>query len=609
MAAKKKSQKKKQEQEVEQTQEQEQQNEEVSEPEQPNVEETKENVDVVAEPEPEPEPEPVKEEEIPTATTSTTTEETKDKTETSEDKPKIEEEEEEVKETAKVEEKPKQKSPAKQQQQQQQKQSSPPQQHQPKPAPAPTPAPVSSGWGGWFSSVASAVSSTINNALADVEPDPEPIIVDENMKPINNTSKDDNNTEEKQESETETTEKKEGEGEGDEEEDEVEGLLGVIDKSVFKTADLIADSLMFAGNLFSSGLKTVQENAKMENVKGLAQNVADLSIETTRKAANSEIYEKGQKIASQMMDTSVERLESVGQRAYTMFSETKKNIAASQPTTTTTTSTSSSSTSPTTSQSNVLSPSSPKSPNQQSQQLSNSGGVAAAGGEIDVENEVVFKDSEFDSTKCFEHFKVNAIQQEIERITIESTMKIHQFNRKLSKENRPSVEIIFSEIKDLVESDEIDMSEKPKNLTNVNCLSLLSTLQNNNNNNNNNYTNTTTTTTSRLVHLTALGLELIDAIGQASLDEKPENADQDIKQWTLSKAKDYSYLINKIISDIKSVSSILTEIIKTKQNPQTRKFLNTISIETNNTISIISDCRASFVAICSIMYINQTKNK
>ncbi|GAM19813.1 hypothetical protein SAMD00019534_029880 [Acytostelium subglobosum LB1] len=62
-------------------------------------------------------------------------------------------------------------------------------------------------------------------------------------------------------------------------------------------------------------------------------------------------------------------------------------------------------------------------------------------------------------------------------------------------------------------------------------------------------------------------------------------------------SKDYSYLINKIVSDTMSISSVITEIVKTKQNPHTRKHLNTISIETNNVISTITDARGCFIAI------------
>ncbi|GAM22504.1 hypothetical protein SAMD00019534_056790 [Acytostelium subglobosum LB1] len=523
------------------------------------------------------------------------------------------------------------------QRQQEQQQPKPQQQPQPKPQPQPQPQQSSGGWGGWFSSVASAVTSTVTSTITSIttddEPDPEPLTLYRKDGPVTTTStkkpeqqqssaeqkkteqqhedaEDDEDVETKNEDIAQDDEEENVEGTKkaeDDDEDDVEGLLNVLDKGVFKTADIIAGSLFYAGNLFSSGLKTVQENAKIENVKGLAHDVANISLETTRKATNSEIYGKGQKIASQMMDTSVERLESVGQRAYTLFAETKKNMAqpgaagGSPPTGST-------------------APGSPPGTSTSTTTTSSTSATKNKVTSITLEGDVVFPDNQFDSARCFEHFKIPTTQQEIERISIESTMKIHQFNRKVPKDMKSAVEALFTEIKETMEDDTLVMNEKPKSLTTSNQSFELEEQYNEYFGALQEYLPKLSSQSQqaalcrgleKMIHLASIGIELINSIAQSDMDQKQDNTssaqdDTQRKESTLSKAKDYSYLINKIVSDTKSISSVITEIVKTKQNPQTRKYLNTISIETNNVISTITDARGCFVAICSLLYINSS---
>ncbi|EGG15622.1 hypothetical protein DFA_10464 [Cavenderia fasciculata] len=533
----------------------------------------------------------------------------KKSTMTKKEEPKIEQEdeEEEKPKPKPVQSKPVVNKPAPQQQPQQQQ--------------------SSGGWGGWFSSISTAVSSTISSItqVDEDEVDPEPYVP---PPPKEQPKKKERKVVQDDDDETTTTSDDEGnttQEEGDE--DDVEGLLNVVDKGVFKAADMIADSFMFASSLLSTGYKKVQENANLDNVNKLA----NMSLESTKKATNSEIYGKGSKIATQTMDSAVERLESVGASAYSMFSSAKKNIKESivenqnlmkeieqqqqQVSPNGSTPSTSNNSSPSNSNSNIPPPSSSMSSSYNKRP------------KINIEEEqVIFKDNEFDAAKCSSHFNIPHFVQELERISVESTMKIHQFNRKTPKDIKIKVEQAFNELKDLLENESPEFSDNiPKNLTNDSesfelekyynqyfelLQDYLPTLANQS------QPTALCRGLEKLFRFASIGMELLASVAQHSLDEKPTDEEsssmgdvEGVMKWTLSKANIYSYLIFKIIHDIKSISSILIEIIKAKQNPQTRKYLNTISMETNNLTANINDSRACFISSCSIIFIQQVKSK
>eukprot|EP01132_Coremiostelium_polycephalum_P003273 gene3273-4100_t len=472
----------------------------------------------------------------------------------------------------------------------------------PKPNPIPPPQPepqATSGWG-WFSSIGSAVSSTINSITGMDDLDDEEEIIEEEIE-----------VEVDEDEDQEIIEEGEEKSERDDADEHDESLLNAIDKGVFKTADIIADSLFFAGNLLSSGFKSVQENANMDNVKGIAQGVASISIENSKKVTNSEIYEKGQKIATQMMDSSVDVLESVGQKAYTMFSQqrARERAAASNQLNTNVNNNNNNSVSPK-SNSPVSSPSSTSSTSgkiNQQQELEDDG--------------VIFEDNEFDSTRCFEHFKMSDYTQLIEKLSVESTMKIHQLNRKFvtSSPLKSIIEQDINEIKELFEQEEFSISIDPKNLSLDNQGLELEKKFNNYFDSIQEYLPTLKNNSSqimlcrgleRIFHLTSIGLELISYIAQSTLEDKPESNETqaDIKEWTLKKSNEFLYFVAKITQDIKSAAAVVQGIVKTKQNPQNRKLLNTLSIETTNATSYIQDTKSGLLNICQIIYLQELKS-
>lgn len=114
--------------------------------------------------------------------------------------------------------------------------------------------------------------------------------------------------------------------------------------------------------------------------------------------------------------------------------------------------------------------------------------------------------------------------------------------------------------------------------------------------------------------MTAIGLELISTIASSIPDEKApsdvtnnNNNNNNTGEWAISKSNEILFTITKITQDIKLISAMLTEIIKSKQTPNSRKLLNNLHVETTNAISYIQDTKGGFVNICQIMYLNEIK--
>ncbi|KAF2078030.1 hypothetical protein CYY_000668 [Polysphondylium violaceum] len=481
------------------------------------------------------------------------------------------------------------------------------------------PAPVqqSGGWGGWFSSIGNAVSSTITSIAGvdeDDEESEEEIVVEEDVE----IDKEQYDAMMK--------------ARDDSDDDTEASILNAIDNGVFKTADIIADSFMFASNLLTTGFKTVQENANLENVKGLANDISTMSIETKNKATNSEIYEKSQKIASSMVDSSVNTLEAVGQRAYSMFSTQMKNTKSpglssnnggnSNSTTTATTTTNTSTDSLSRSGEIKSSPSSST-----SSSLKNSLGEDSNNSNFDLNVSIFNDDGLFDQSKCLEHFNITQYTQDIEKISVESTMKIHQLNRKLvnGSAHKSSIESVLSEIRQLFENDESNYTGtigKMKLFNNANAFELekkynifFDLLQQYIPTTLKNKPGSMEITLCRglefIYQLTGLGLELIESIAQSTPNEKLQLDDCDIneiKEWAIEKSNEFIFLLNKISQDIQIISSMLNEIIKSKQTPNIRKLLNNLSVETTNATSFVQDTKGGLSNICQIMYLNEIKS-
>ncbi|KYR00433.1 saccharopine dehydrogenase [Tieghemostelium lacteum] len=491
-----------------------------------------------------------------------------------------------------------------------------------------TQTPQTSGWG-WFSSISSAVTSTINSIARLDEDEEEDFIEEEIEVEVSDSDSDEENMID--------TEKKKQDIISDNDNDEPETIMNAIDNGVFKTADIIADSLYFAGSFLSSGFKTVQEQANIENVKGLAQGVAHISKETGKKATQSEMYEKGQKIATSMVDTSVDVLEQVGQKAYSIFSsqiKSNKNHNNDIPTTTTTTTSTTATSTPTsptisTNNNNNIdeNQTSPKTTNSKATSLTSS--VNSSGGNIkrfilpgDLQ---VFDDGQFESNQATEHFKIHLYVQEIEKLSVESTMKIHQLNRKIQNTTiQTQVNTDQSEIKEILEGDS-DIESRLSGLSlksiyfNNDSLELqqdyndyfeklqeyLPTLKSKSTE------NILCRGLENIYQLLAISLQLISIISHSLIDgrlqQQDNNSSESIKEYSNRRSIEVVFLLTKYKQDISSLSNILLELLKSKQNPNSRKLINTLNIETNNAISHIDDSKTSIIPICQLSYLNEIK--